>query len=208
MRSVFLAIILALSCLLVVGAEAKGGCAEIKDGTILDSAGNVIETGYDQFRYNYQAHKFNGTYDSSDRVLDGTYWGDVADYTDDKLTMKWNDAWLSNKDCDGDNKLDRHYNHLTYKDSGAWLTNNVEGDYYDVGGSTCHYTYFVKIVAVSSNDNLVGGIWHDPDGVEIGPSIWGEFAIIQSVYNDPCGGSHGLEYLSPARPGLGNREDE
>ena len=170
--------------------------------------GNVIETGYDQFGYNYQARKFNGTYDSSDRIIDGTYWGSTEDYVDDKLAMKWNDAWLSNKDCDGDNKLDRHFGHLGYIGSGAWLTNNVEGDYYDVGGSTCHYTYYVKIVAVSSDDILVSGIWHGADGVEIGPEIWGQFAIIQSVYNDPCGGSHGVEYLSPARPGLGNREDE
>lgn len=207
MKNIFLVVMLALSCLLTVNTEAKGDCAEIQDGTILDSAGNVIETGYDQFGYNYQAHKFNGTYDSSDRVLDGTYWGDVADYVDDKLAMKWNDAWLSNKDCNGDNKLDRHFGHPSYIGSGAWLTNNVEGDYYDADGNVCHYTYFVKIVAVSADDNLVGGIWHDSDGVEIGPSIWGEFAIIQSIYNDPCGGFHGVEYLTPSRPGLGNREE-
>ena len=207
MKNVFWAAILALACFFV-NTEAKSDCVDIKSGTILDSAGNVIETGYDQFGYNYQAHKFNGTYDGSDRVFDGTYWGDVADYVDDKLMMKWNDAWLSNKDCDGDDKLDRHFGHPSYIGSGAWLTNNVEGDYYDVGGSTCHYVYYIKIAAVSSDDVLVSGIWHGADGVEIGPEIWGQFAIIQSVYNDPCGGSHGVEYLSPARPGLGNREDE
>lgn len=206
MRNLFVAMaVLFLS--FFISQSAKADCTTIKGGTILDSAGNVIQTGYDQFGYGYQAHKFNGTYDSSDRVLDGTYWGTVADYVDDKLAMKWNDAWLSNKDCDGDNKLDRHFGHSGYIGSGAWLTNHVEGDYYDVGGSTCHYTYFVKIVAVSSTDNLAGGIWHDADGVEIGPEIWGEFAIIQSVYNDPCGGSHGIEYLTPSRPGLGNREE-
>ena len=208
MRNVFLAVMLLVSVFLAVNAEVKGDCADIQDGTIVDSAGNVIQTGYDQFGYNYQAHMFNGTYDSSDRVLDGTYWGDVADYVDDKLMMKWNDEWLSNKDCDGDNKLDRHFGHSSYIGSGAWLTNNVEGDYYDGDGNECHYTYFVKIIAVSSDATLVAGIWHDADGVEIGPQIWGDFAIIQSVYNDPCGGSHGVEYLSPARPGLGNWEDE
>ena len=206
MRNTFFVLIVFL-VFLVGKAEAKNDCASIQDGTIVDSAGNPIQTGYDQFGYNYQAHMFNGTYDSSDRVLDGTYWGDVADYVDDNLSMKWNDAWLSNGDCDGDNKLDRHYGHPSYIGSGAWLTNHVEGDYADNDGNECHYTYFVKIVAVSADDVLVAGIWHDPDGVEIGPEIWGQFAIIQSVYNDPCGGFHGVEYLSPASPGLGNRED-
>ena len=46
-------------------------------------------------------------------------------------------------------------------------------------------------------------MWHDGSGDEIGPEIWGSFAIIQQVYNDPCGGAHGLEYKG-ARPGLGN----
>lgn len=208
MKNVFLAVMLALALGFAVNTEVKGDCASIKSGTILDSAGNVIETGNDKFGYNYQAHKFNGTYDGSDRTLDGTYWGDVADYVDDKLAMKWNEAWLSNKDCNGDNKLDRHFGHSSYIGSGAWLTNNVEGDYYDGDGNECHYTYFVKIVAVSSTDILVSGIWHDSEGVEIGSEIWGQFAIIQSIYNDPCGGSHGVEYLTPSRPGLGNREDE
>ena len=30
--------------------------------------------GTDKYGYNYNAHSFNGTYDSSDRVLDGMYW--------------------------------------------------------------------------------------------------------------------------------------
>lgn len=208
MKKVFVSVIAVLFLSFFVSQSAKAGCAVIKDGTILDSAGNVVKIGYDQFGYNYQAHHFNGTYDSSDRVLDGTYWGTVADYVDDKLMMKWNNAWLSNRDCDGDNKLDRHFGHPSYIGSGAWLTNNVEGDYYGIDGNVCHYTYFVKIVAVPSDAVLVAGIWHGADGVEIGPEIWGEFAIIQSIYNDPCAGFHGVEYLTPSRPGLGNREDD
>jgi len=35
-----------------------------------------------------------------------------------------------------------------------------------------------------------------------GIEIWGEFCEIQSVYNDPYGGYHGLE-LKAVRPGLG-----
>lgn len=43
--------------------------------------------------------------------------------------MKWNDAWLSNKDCNGDGLLDRHLGYLTYIGSGAWLTNHQSGTY-------------------------------------------------------------------------------
>lgn len=49
-----------------------------------------------------------------------------------------------------------------------------------------------------------GGNWLNADGVEIGPVIWGEFAIIQQVENDACAGIHGLQYGSPDHSGLGN----
>jgi hypothetical protein len=117
--------------------------------------------------------------------------------------MKWNDAWLSNKDCDGDGLLDRHYGFDSYIGSGAWLTNHMSGTYQDDDGNECKWVYFVKIVAVPADANLVAGIWYDADGSEIGPEIWGSFAIIQSIYNDPCAGDHGVEYLSPVGPGFG-----
>ena len=41
------------------------------------------------------------------------------------------------------------------------------------------------------------------DGVEIGPMIWNEFAIIQEVYNDPCAGYEGMFYISPDHAGFG-----
>ncbi|MFH1153059.1 MAG: hypothetical protein V1793_04525 [Pseudomonadota bacterium] len=41
---------------------SKPACATIQSGTILASDGAVIETGYDQWGYNYQAHIFNGYY--------------------------------------------------------------------------------------------------------------------------------------------------
>ena len=45
--------------------------------------------------------------------------------------------------------------------------------------------------------------WYTNDGEKIGPAIWGAYAIIQQVYNDPCAGEHGIEYLSPVSPGFG-----
>lgn len=190
-----LVLLLVLVAMPVMAAKPDGGCTTIQDGTLVDSNGDPLVMGYDQYGYNYQAHMFNGRYCDYDRVIGG-------DYCDVRLVMKWNDAWLSNKDCDGDGKLDRHYGYDSYIGSGAWLTNHQWGTY-EMDGKKCKWTWFVKIVAVPADATLVGGVWYAADGTEIGPSIWGPFAEIQSVYNDPCAGEHGIEYLSPAGPGLG-----
>jgi hypothetical protein len=63
--------------------------------------------------------------------------------------------------------------------------------------------YFVKIVAVPTDATLTDGIWFNADGTEIGPEIWGEFATIQTVENDPCAGINGIQYISPDHPGFG-----
>lgn len=286
-------------------------CTTIKSGALTDVTGNTISLGYDQWGYNYQAHMFNGWYDNYSRPSTPVTGGDV-------LMMKWNDAWLSNVSCDGDNKLDRHYGSVGYVGSGAWLTNHASGTYtthnitgqyviafeyqggtwnhtatlsdtngtvsgtgaypasgpaqYEwqvtsgsVSGDTvlltvvytagadalsplttmymtgtinpdgsmtgvwtdnyqggarqgtwltapgtaqtnaCTWSDFVKIVAVPSTATESNGYWHTADGVEIGPSIWGDFAIIQEVSSDPCGQSTGLmNYRSKLRSGLGN----
>jgi hypothetical protein len=173
----------------------KPDCTTIQDGTLLTNDGRVITTGYDEFGYNYQAHMFNGRYCDYDRVLGG-------EYCDVKLAMKWNDAWLSNKSCDGDNLLDRHLGYDSYIGSGAWLTNHQSGEY-EEDGKTCKWTYFVKIVAAPADAYTDSGVWYTANGTEIGPVIWGAFAIVQEVANDPCAGLHGLQYKA-ARPGLGN----
>jgi hypothetical protein len=165
----------------------KKDCTTIQNGGLLDSAGNQIVTGYDEFGYNYQARMFNGRYCDYDRVIGGAY-------CDVNLIMKWNDAWLSNRSCDGNNLLDRHYDLPSYIGSGAWLTNHQSGEYED-NGETCYWNYFVKIVAKPddaydcANDN--------------GEEIWGSFCKIQTVSNDPCAGEHGVD-LKAIRPGLGN----
>ena len=117
--------------------------------------------------------------------------------------MKWNDAWLSNKDCNDDGLLDRHSGFDSYIGSGAWLTNHESGTYLDGDGNECKYNYFVKIVAAPTGATLREDIWHDASGVQIGPEIWGAFAIVQSINNDPCTGDHGVENLSPMGPGFG-----
>lgn len=170
---------------MVVPAFAAPACETIKSGNITDSAGNPVVSGYDQFGYNYQAHMFNGTYDSSDRTIDGTYWGGTGDYVDDKLMMKWSDAWLANVDCNGDHKLDRGLvDGIVGGTSMGWLTNHVVGDY-TLDGNVQNYTDFVKIV------------WTGP-----GSPLWGQYTIIQEVWNDPAGGLNGL-YSKIGTPGLG-----
>jgi len=219
-------VIITLS-LLATPVAAKGGgksgCTTIKDGVLTYSIGHYLEgqplkVGYDIFGYNYQAHMFNGYYVNTYLGGDGSppYDGDaeayLADnpgvaskwywpYHDVKLMMKWNDAWLSNKDCDGDGKLDRYYGFDSYIGSGAWLTNHMWGSYED--GKTYKWNYFTKIVAVPTDAVLVDGVWYTAGGTEIGPEIWGAFATIQSIYNDQGSGEHGIEYLSPAGPGFG-----
>lgn len=157
-------------------------CRTIQGGTLVDSAGNPISLGYDQFGYNYQAHMFNGTYDSFDRVLGN----DPPDWADDSLIMKWSDAWLANVDCNNDGKLDRGLGTGGYAtdESRGWLTNQMEGDYTDTNGVLQHYTYFGKIVWVGS-----GG-------------LWGAYDVIEEVYNDPAAGIHGL-LTKVGAPGFG-----
>ena len=170
-------------------------CVTIQDGTILTSTGEVIITGYDEFGYNYQAHIFNGRYCDYDRTIGG-------DYCDVDLIMKWNDAWMSNKDCDEDGLLDRHYGYDTYIGSGAWVTNHQSGKV-EVNGKLRTWTYFVKIVAAPADAVKDGAYWYTVDGIEIGPVIWESFAIIQQVSNDPSAGEHGILYKSPIGPGFG-----
>ena len=150
-----------------------------------------VNTGFDEWGYNYQAHMFKGWYDNylrPETPYEGN-WG-VADET--WLQMRWNDAWLSNKDRDGDGDLDRHYGYPTYIGSGAWLTNHMIGWYEDENGIH-QWEYFVKIVApdYSPEDTDEDGL-DDFSGAEI---IWGSFLVVEGVYNDPYSGDHGIEVL-------------
>jgi hypothetical protein len=191
-RTVMISLMLVLvAALIAAPIMAKGGntCTTIKEGTLLASTGELLVLGYDEFGYNYQAHMFNGRYCDYDRVIGGSAYCDV------KLVMKWNDAWLSNKDCDDDGKLDRPANYIG---SGAWCTNHQTGEY-----DGKKWTYFVKIVAAPADATAAGGMWYTADGTEIGPEIWGAFAIIQQVINDKVTDDHGLYYKSPASPGFG-----
>lgn len=201
------------------------GCTTIQDGVLNYSVGHYLEgepipTGFDEYGYNYQGHMFSGSYFNSyaggagfppyegddDAYLDenpsaASHW--AWPYRDIELIMKWNDAWISNKDCDDDGALDRYFGFPSYVGSGAWLTNHMRGSY-EQDGKKCTWTYFTKIVAAPDDAYVDEGYWYTVDGTEIGPVIWGSFATIQEVENDQCAGIHGAQYVSPASPGFGN----
>ncbi len=179
------------------GWEKTAACTSIQAGTLKGSDGVLLTIGFDTWGYNYQAHMFSGGYCDAYR---NAPWCQA--WKEDELIMKWNDAWIANNDCGGDGLLDRHYGFPTYIGSGAWLTNHMKGEYL-MDGQVCKWEYFTKIVAAPADAVKVNGVWYAADGVEIGPVIWGEFATIQSVYNDPCSGLTGLEYLSPDHAGFG-----
>ncbi|MFZ5982604.1 MAG: hypothetical protein ACOYS2_03500 [Patescibacteria group bacterium] len=168
---------------------AKDSCTTIQSGELLASDGSVIATGYDKWGYNYQAHMFNGKY--CDAYRDASW---CQAYKNDDLIMKWNDAWLSNKDCSGDKLLDRYYGYPSYIGSGAWLTNHMKGEYEGTDGETCRWSYFAKIVAKPS----VGFSCAEMGGEE----IWGSFCQIMTVDNDSCTGKHGVD-LKAISPGFG-----
>jgi hypothetical protein len=190
---------------LVIASAASGtasaDCLSIQSGALINDQGEPISTGFDAWGFNYGAHLFNGTY--CDANQDAAW---CQEYREDELQMKWNDAWLSSRDCDGDAKLDRHLGYASYIGSGAWLTNHQSGWVQDASGKRRKWTYFIKIVAAQSDDELIDGMWYRA-GVEVGPKIWDEFIIVQEIYNDPTAGAHGILYKSPVGPGLGNLAD-
>ena len=181
-----------------VSAIAKKDYATIQDGTITDTKGNPITVGYDKWGYNYQAHMFYGFYDNYARPDIPVTEGDTM------LMMKWGDSWLSNKDRDGDNKLDRGNEGNEYANSaaeGAWLTNHQWG----VNEDGTKWYYFVKIVFPGYDVvyNEEDDTYYTEEGVEIGTALWGAYARIQQVSNDPSVPEHGCVYNPPSPTGFG-----
>jgi len=200
---------LVLALLFVVPMAMAGKIkpvAKITDGTLTYTNpahylyGEPLTTGFDIFGYNYQAHLFVGWYENylPTHAPVTHEWGEPGATW---LVMKWNDAWLSNADYDGDGVLDRHVGYDDYFDSGAWETNHMIG-WYEEDGVIYQFNYFCKIVAASSDWDLEDGYWYD-DGTEIGEAIWGQFAVIFQVSNDPYLGEHGVLYNAPGPTGFG-----
>jgi hypothetical protein len=200
MKKFWVMVCLCVMCLIPAVVSAQ--CLTIQDGNLFTNpnsgASEPVSTGYDQWGYNYQAHMFNGTYCDSKR---GT---DPSCTDESELQMKWNDAWLSNKDCDNDGKLDRHFGSDSYLGSEAWLTNHQSGWVADANGKKRKWTYSCKIIAAPEGAYVANGDFYDASDVKLGTAIWGQFIITQEVSNDPSNGAHGILYKAPVGPGLGN----
>lgn len=126
-------IMLVAICCLIYGNVAQSATLKDKEPAIFYPTGHYLEgypktVGTDIFGYNYQAHKFNGSFANTYLGGDGypPYWGDTDAYyqamvemgyaatveeaeamlsaqwywgnRDIDVGIKWNDAWLSNQD--------------------------------------------------------------------------------------------------------------
>jgi len=185
-------------------------CTTIQDQvlTYSNSAGK-IPLGFDDWGYNYQGHMFNGWYHNNQRPVPA-YTKDTIDQAPSRtwLIMKWSDEWISNKDCNGDGKLDRGYscdpvNAGSSNCQGAWLTNHQFGSYEGEDGKICKWNYFVKMVHPGDDAVKDGNMWYTADGEEIGTVIWGAYARILQISNDTCAGEHGVLNNWEAPTGFG-----
>jgi len=174
-------LVVAASLLFVQAVAAQTAvCVPVKiqSGGVMDSVGNSVTLGYDKYGYNYQAHMFNGLYDNYARPTNVVETGAV------KLMMKWSDDWLANVSCTPDGKLARGYDAKARTFTGisqGWLTNHMEGDCETSDGDSVHVTYFVKIVYVGPAPSSGTDPW-------AGKRIWGVYAVIEEVGEDPTDG--------------------
>jgi hypothetical protein len=231
---------LLVAALMLAPAPASAQCVTITSGQLLYRpghylAGQPMTPGVNPYGYNYQAHSFNGSYFNAYAGGDGLppWDGDDAEYLAANpsavthwawqyrfldVAMKWNDAWLSNKDCGGDGLaggppdglLDYHYGFATFVGSGAWLTNHNSWKVTLPNGKESRASEFVKFMAIPE-DAIVAGPTH-PYFMEgtvylgnkvMGPQIWGEFAVIHWVLNDRSSGNKGLALKSQLASGFG-----
>ena len=162
-------------------ADDGDTCTTISDGTLVSPMGEPLMLGFDEWGYNYTAHVFQGSYCDTKHDAD---WCQAFRKVD--VMMKWNDAWLASRDCDGDGKLDRHAGSPSYVGSGASVTNLMHG-IYEFEGQECSFLYSVTIEAVPTDAKLLDGLWVNKAQQRIGPSIWGEFAVVKQTLEDPCG---------------------
>lgn len=157
------------------------GCRRIVDGGIYTSNGEEIVLGFDRWGYNYQAHKFSGWYENAGRQGSPVETGNIH------FKMKWNDVYISNKDCDGDGKLDRHYGYDSYFGTRAWLTNHYSWTYVGDDGNVHWVHWYLKMVAQPYSGFDCASIGGTPFN--------GAFCTVKNVYYDPYGGSQGMSTL-------------
>jgi hypothetical protein len=227
----FVWILAVVVALVIASTPAAAQCVTIQSGLLLYQpghylAGQPITTGVNPYGYNYQARSFNGNYfnvyagggglpaydgnDAAYLAANPSAAGHWAwPYRYDDVAMKWNDAWISTKDCDGDGRLDRHFGFVSYTGSDAWLTNHNSWTVLNPKGREVQASEFIKIMANPVNAVIGAPISYFLEqtvylnGKVMGPQIWGEFAVIQYVLNNPSTGDNGLKLKSEVAAGFG-----
>lgn len=193
--TLLIAIFMISAMVLVVPALAKKGGTTIQDGTLVDTWGNPLVLGFDEYGYNYQAHMFNGWYWNNQRPL--------VPFTDEQslmdagksttwLIMKWSDSWLSNMDHNEDGKLDKGWpisgpSYTSSAVEGAWLTNHQFGSYWDIEGEwVLEFDYtgttYNHEMTITSGSDVVEGTGSYPAG---GPTTitWTVTGSVTSIGN-------------------------
>ncbi len=161
-------------------AHANDSCTALTDGGITDSSGAPVRVGWDTWGYNYFEQSFSGSF-MNFRRGDKKY----EAYRGVELEMRWNDAWLSTTDCNGDGRLDRHAGFETYIGSGAQLTTRKWREYDDESGRTCSWSQLTVFQAAPTGANKRQGYWY-LDGKTLGPVVWGQFYVAEEVFEDSC----------------------
>lgn len=220
--------------------EEKGSskCASVNDSQLYYKNGGYlnnqkISTGFNEFGYNYGSGSFNGNYYNfilvqSESPLppfiddEKTYLarnsGATGEWSwqfrDVKLSVNWNESFLSSKDCNKDGFLDRASDSSgSYLGTDAWVTMHADGKYNSSVDDTqeCTIKDFVKLVAAPKtaylNEDVAGyfgeGVYFDSKGgQEIGPALWRDFIVVQSKTEDTCSEFGSTNYSSPLQKGL------
>ena len=150
-------------------------CAQISDGIIYQEDDMTpILPGVDEWGYNFEKHSFEGKYCDSYHNAD---W--CKEWADEDLKMRWNDAWLSNEDCDYDGNLDRP---SEWVGSGAWLVMFRSGSYIDESGVLHQWSRHLRVQAIPEGAYLEEGIWYGKNGQKLGNKYfspeWGYVLMI------------------------------
>lgn len=153
-------------------------CAQISDGTIYQGDNiTPVLPGVDEWGYDYERHSFEGKY--CDAYQDAEW---CQEWAEEDLKMRWNDAWLSNEDCDYDHHLDYPKSYDEWVGSGAWLVMFRSGSYIDVNGVPHQWSRHVKVQAIPEGAYLVDDVWYGKNGQRLGNKYfspeWGYVLMI------------------------------
>ncbi len=189
-------VVVAVGAIVVFAKPGEDPCRTIPSKE-LSRWGEALSPGIDSWGYNYQAHGFNGAYCDHYRDFRPGHPGNAAcqaAYSGLKLQMRWNNEYLSNKDCTGEGYLDTHPNFPSYLNSGAALTATLRGSYQH-NNQACELDYTIKIFAYPKAAYMSEGSWYTIDGKELGPVLWEHFVIIRELEKNSCNAINGRDLI-------------